>query len=135
MTVDLTPLLIAAIYALVPIVITFVANVAFKAIQPELVKYLGEKNAAVFQDRVNQVLQAGIGFAVQKGADAVSQHGGITFQSKNLLVDMAVNYAVKHAPDLMSQAGDVTEKVLARFDSHPAVQGLIAATAPVPAAA
>ena len=135
MNVDVTPLLVAAITSLVPIVLTFAASQAYKAVKPELLKYLGERNAAIFQDRVNQVLGAAIGFAVQRGADAVSQHGGKTIQSKNLLDDMPVNYAVKHAPELMSQAGDVTEKVLARFDAHPAVQGLIAATSPAPAAA
>ena len=87
-------------------------------------KYLGEKNAASIQERVNQVLNAAIGFATQKGSDLVAQHGAITVPVKNVLVGMAVDYATHHAPDLMSQAGDVFDKVLARFDTHPAVQGL-----------
>ena len=46
------------------------------------------------------------------------------------MVDMAVQYATKHAPDLVNEAGEVVEKVLARFDAHPAVQGLIVAAQP-----
>ena len=71
MTVDVTSVIVAAIYTLVPIILGFVANLLFKTAWPTIQKYLGEKNAAVFQDRVNQVLNAGIGFAVQKAAEAV----------------------------------------------------------------
>lgn len=123
-TVDVTPLLVAAIYALVPIVITFAASFAWKAVQPMIVKYLGEKTAGEIQARLDHVLSAAIGFAVQDAAAAVSAHGGITFDTRNLMVEGAVKYATDHAPDLMRDVGNVTEKVLARFDTHPAVQGL-----------
>ena len=124
MTVDLAPLALAAVNQLGPIILAGVASLGFKAIFPEVQKYLGEKNAAIFQDRVNQVLNAGIGFAVQKSDGVIAQHGALTVPVKNVMVGWAVEYATKHAPDLMEQAGDVVEKVLARFDTHPAVQGL-----------
>ena len=135
MTVDVTPIIVAAITSLVPIVLGFLANVIWKQIKPEAVRYLGEKNAAIFQERVDHVLNAGIGYAVQQGVAAVTARGGITLDTRNLMVDMAVKYAAKHAPDLMAEAGDVVEKVLARFDTHPAVQGLIVATTPAGAPA
>ena len=134
MTVDLTALVLAAINQLAPVLIAGLASLAFKAAWPTVTKYLGEQNAATFQDRVNQVLNAAIGFAVQKGSDSVLRDGAITFQTKNLMVEWAVSYATKHAPDLMTEAGEVVEKVLARFDTHPAVQGL-AYSAQQPAAA
>ncbi|MCW6508196.1 hypothetical protein M8523_09195 [Hyphomicrobiales bacterium BP6-180914] len=131
MTVDLTAFALAAINQLGPIVLTGVASLLFKAVWPEIVKFLGEKNAATFQARVNEVLNAAIGFAVQKGGALVTSHGALTIDVKNVLVGMAVDYASKHAPDLMTQAGDIVEKVLARFDTHPSVQGLIYATQPL----
>ena len=124
-TVDITPLLVAAIYALVPILMTFLASLAWKEVRPYAVRYLGEKAAADMQARLDRVLSAAIGFAVQDAAAAVSAHGGITFETRNLMVDTAVRYASDHAPDLMRDVGAVTEKVLARFDTHPAVQGLV----------
>ena len=130
MTVDVTPLLVAAIYALVPILFTFAANLAWKGVQPALVRYLGQKDAALLQERVNQVLSAGIGFAVQEAAATVTAHGAVTVDTRNWMVGAAVKYATAHAPDLMTEAGNVTQKVLARFDTHPAVQGLVAATLP-----
>ncbi len=135
MTVDLTALILAAINHLGPVIITGVASLGFKLAWPTIVKYLGEQNATSFQARVDQVLNAAIGFATQKGADLVAQHGAITLPVKNVLVGSAVDYATHHAPDLMSEAGDVVEKVLARFDSHPAVQGLAYAVQAQPAPA
>lgn len=134
-TVNVTPLLVSAIYALVPIIVTFVANLAWKSIAPTIVSYLGQKDATLVQERVNQVLSAGIGFAVQKGAEQVQANGGITMDCRNLMVEWAVKYATDHAPDLMADVGKVVEKVCARFDTHPAVQGLMAAVAPLPLAA
>ena len=123
--VDVTPLLVAAIYALVPIVMTALASIGWKDAKPYVVKYLGEKTAGEIQTRLDRVLSAAIGFAVQNAAAAVSAHGGITFETRNFMVETAVKYASDHAPELMSDVGNVTEKVLARFDTHPAVQGLV----------
>ena len=125
-TVNVTPLLVAAIYAIVPIVLTFLASIAWKEVRPFVVKYLGEAAAEKLQARLDRVLSAAIGFAVQEAATAVSGHGGITFETRNMMVEAAVKYATDHAPDLIRDVGGVTEKVLARFDTHPAVQGLIA---------
>ena len=125
-TVNVTPLLVAAIYALVPIVLTFAASLAWKEVRPFVVKYLGESTAEKLQSRLDKVLSAAIGYAVQESAAAVTSHGGITFDTRNLMVEAAVKYATDNAPDLMREVGGVTQKVLARFDAHPAVQGLIA---------
>lgn len=130
MTVDLTPVVLAFINQLAPIVLIGLASLGYKALSPKINQFLGEKNAAIFQDRVNQVLNAAIGFAVHEGMALATEHGAITVPVKNVLVGMAVEYATKHAPDLMTEAGDVVEKVLARFDTHPAVQGLSYAVQP-----
>ena len=125
MTVDVTPLIVAAIQSIAPIVLLFLAHLAYEKAWPILSRYIGQKDAAILQDRVDRVLKAGIGFAVQKAAGTVQDHGAITVDTKSWMVGMAVQYATSHAPDLMAEAGQVTDKVLARFDTHPAVQGLL----------
>ncbi len=92
---------------------------------PTLEHYLGEKNALLLQQRVDHLLNQGIGFAAQKAVTQVRANGGISFDTRNIMVDWAVKYATDHAPDLATSAGNLTEKVLARFDTHPAVQGLV----------
>lgn len=123
--IDISALLVAAIYSLVPIVLGFMFRFAWAEVSPYAVRYLGQRNAEILQGRVDAVLQASIGYAVQHGASYVQGKGPIPVDTKNWMVGLAVNYAVQHAPDLMQEAGNVTEKVLARFDTHSAVQGLV----------
>lgn len=130
MNVDVTALVVAAINQLEPMILIGLASLGYKALSPSIQKFLGEKNAAIFQDRVNHVLNVAIGFAVQKSDGLVAEHGALTVPVKNVMVGWAAEYAMKHAPDLMEEAGDVVEKVLARFDTHPAVQGLVYAAQP-----
>lgn len=128
--IDISALLVAAIYSLVPIVLGFTFRFAWAEVSPYAIRYLGQKNYEILQGRVDAVLQSGIGYAVQHGAEYVSKQGPIPVETKNWMVGLAVNYAVQHAPDLMQEAGNVTEKVLARFDTHPAVQALVTPGAP-----
>lgn len=123
--IDISGLIIAAVYSLFPVVLGFLGRAAWKELSPFAIRYLGEQNAMIFQGRVDSVLSAAIGFAVQHGAEYVKSKGPIPVDTKSWMVEMAVNYATSHAGDLMAEAGNVTEKVLARFDTHPAVQGLV----------
>lgn len=124
MNVDVTPIMVAMVYALVPTLAVFAANLAWRHLYPELVKYLGEKNAASLQARVNELLHKAIGFGVDKAVTALQSGGGISIDPKGFVVRMALQYATSHATDLALQAGDLEEKILARFAEHPAVQQL-----------
>ncbi len=133
MQVDLTPLLVAMVSTLLPATILFAANLAWGQLRPEIVKFLGEKNAAALQGRVNELLHHAIAFGVAQVEDEI-RRGGATVDVKSFVVRMALQYATSHANDLARQAGDIegqlAEKILARYASHPAVQQLYA---PAPA--
>jgi hypothetical protein len=132
-TLDLTPLLLALEGILVPIVLGFIVNMVWKEVQPFVVKYLGAKNALILQDRFSALATHAIGYAVQAGGDRITRDGGITVDTRNIMVNWATQYANDHAADLAQDAGNVAEKMLARFDTHPAVQGLL--LPPIPEAA
>lgn len=135
--IDITNLLVLVLKAVVPAALLWMAHIAWAFLAPHLVTYLGEKNMLVFQQRFDLAADKAIGFAVAQGAKRLTAGAPITIDNQNWMVSLAVNYLVQHAPDMATQAGELTEKILARFDSHPAVQGLIGNTPPgdVPATA
>lgn len=128
MNVDLTPILAALVPVLLPTLVVFLANLGFRKVWPELVKYLGEKNAASFQARVNEVLNRAIGFGVDKALAEIQAHPA-SVDVKSFVVRVALEYATSHANELAVQAGQLEEKILARFASHPDVQQLYAPAA------
>ena len=130
-TLDFTPILLALEGIIVPIVLGWVVNQAWKEVQPYLVKYLGAKNAMILQERFSKLADHAIAYAVQAGGDRIARDGGITVGTRNIMVDWAVGYANDHAADLSQDAGMVTEKMMARFDTHPAVKGLLLPPIPI----
>ena len=104
-TVNVTPLLLALEGILVPIVLGFIVNMAWKEVQPYVVKYLGAKNALILQDRFSALATHAIGYAVQAGGDRIARDGGITIDTRNIMVSWATQYASDHAADLAQDAG------------------------------
>lgn len=123
--IDITNLLVLTEHAVLPVVLLWMVRQAWAFIAPHLATYLGEKNMLAFQQRFDLVADKAIGHAVSEGAQHLLAGKPITVESQNWMVGVAVNYIVQHAPDMATQAGDLAQKILARFDVHPAVQGLI----------
>ena len=123
--VDLTSLITSLILACGPVVLGWVVHNVWIQIRPILARYMDERTLAAFQARFDAVAHQAIAFAVQKGADRVTAGQPITLDIKNWLAGEAVEYVTRNAPDTAAQAGQVLEKVLARFDLHPAVQALV----------
>lgn len=131
-SIDVTSLIVALEHAIGPVVLAFVVRFAWTEVSPFLTKYLGEKNMLAFQQRFDIVADKAIGYAVNEGSKKLTTGAPITVHDQGWMVDMAVNYLVSHAPEMAEQAGELSQKILARFDSHPAVQGLIGAPPPAP---
>lgn len=83
-------------------------------------KYLDQKTAALLAQNVDGVLQKAISFGSSQALAYVGSkdlHANVD----GWIAGYAVEYANGHAPQLMKQAGDVTQKVIARLAEHPDV--------------
>ena len=127
-TIDFTPLLVA-VFSTVGLVVLrglghFAVNEAVKLLTP----YVGEKEALVVQQRVNELLDKGVSYAMLEGKALIEQHG-LTVDVQNWLAARVAQYAVDHAPDLAVKAGGLADKGLARLLPHPEVKAAVAAHA------
>ncbi len=129
-SVNITPILVALVWSLGPIIGAFVVRNAIALLMPLLKPYMDEKTLEAFQARFNHIANQGIAWAVQQGAARVEAGKPITVDVKNWMAGQAVEYVARNAPNTAAQAGDVLEKVLARFDLHPAVQALVSPAPP-----
>ena len=147
---DLSPVINEAISdVLVPIFYAVVPVVGAVIVMP-LRRFLDQKAGDLLASRVDDLLDKAIAFAAKQGeAWVADQHFHV--EVDNWLVNIAVDYAVSHAPSLLKQAGALAsskagdlvkqkaadllkQKVTARLD-HPAVAALKALAPPAPVAA
>lgn len=118
--VDFSPLVSAGItYFIVPLLgaaSTWFVTVVGRASK----KYLDQKTAALLAQNVDGVLQKAISYG---SAQAMNYVGSKDLHANvdGWIASYAAEYANSHAPQLMKQAGDVTQKVVARLAEHPDV--------------
>lgn len=139
-SIDFAPIVDAGLsYIVVPLLtalalwIVTQAGILLTKLSARYPAFIDQKTAAALATNVDGVLQKAIAWGVteaQRQINARDLHANV----EGWVASYAADYAVKHAPDLMQQAGNVGEKIFARLVDHPAVQELKAqvdAVAPV----
>lgn len=126
--IDFAPLVSAGVeYLVVPVLsslaiwIVAQAGVLLKRVTDRYPAYLDQKTAATLASNVNGVLDKAIAFGATQAGSLIGR-SDLRANVDGWIASYAAEYAVKHAPDLMKQAGDVTQKIVARLADHPAVQ-------------
>ena len=131
--VDLTPLVMMLMDALVIPLILFAVHMAVAKLGQTLEPYLGQGRELALQKRVNELFDKGIGDAALKYLPELQAHG-LTIDVGNWMAAHAVDYFVAHAPDLTEQVktfeGSLEAKATARLLAHPAVHAALALPAP-----
>lgn len=125
--VDFAPLVSAGIeYLIVPVLsslaIWVVAQVGvlMTRLANRYPAYLDQKTAATLASNVNGVLDKAIAFGASQASGLIGR-SDLKSNVDGWVASYAAEYAVKHAPDLMKQAGDISQKIVARLAEHPAV--------------
>ena len=133
--VDLTPLVMMLMDALVIPLIMFAVHLSTAKLGEKLEPYLGHERELALQKRVNELLDKGVGSAAMKYLPELQAHG-LTVDTGSWLAAHAVDYFVAHAPELVPQVktfeGSLEEKAKARILAHPAVHAALALPATVP---
>ena len=86
-------------------------------------KYLDQKTSNLLAQNVDGVLQKAISFGAAQ-AQAYVGDRSLHTNVDGWIASYAAKYAVDHAPDLMKQAGDIGQKIIARLGDHPDVNAL-----------
>ena len=128
--IDFAPLASAAVtYLVVPLLgalatwIVGEAALLLRRVAARYPAYLDQKTSELLAANVNGVLDKAIAFAATQAHAQIGRADPAVFRASvdGWIASWAADYAVKHAPDLMKQAGDVVEKIVARIGDHPAV--------------
>ena len=138
--VDFAPLVSAGVeYFAVPLLTAGAAWLA-GVVGMASKRYLDQKTSSVFAANVDAVLQKAISYGATQ-AEAYIGDKNLHTNVNGWIASYAADYAVAHAPELMKQAGDITQKITARLSDHAGVAALkaqigdgAAATAPTPVA-
>lgn len=83
-------------------------------------KYLDQKTASLLAQNVDGVLNRAISYAAAQAATYIGRED-FHLNVDGWIASYAATYANSHAPQLMKQAGDVTQKIVARLAEHPDV--------------
>ena len=138
--VDLTPVVMIVMTALVIPLIQFACHTAVAVVGKKLEPYLGPQRDLAIQQHANELFDKAIGDAALHYLPELQAHG-LTVDVGNALAAHAVGYFVSNAPDLAdrvkSYEGSLEDMARARLLAHPAVaaSGALGVAQPMPAAA
>lgn len=122
--VDLTPVVMLLMTALVIPLVQFAAHTVVGKAEAMLEPYLGPQRALAVQRHANELFDKAIGDAALHYLPELQAHG-VSVDVGNALAAHAVGYFVANAPDLAdrvkSYEGNLEDMARARLLAHPAV--------------
>jgi hypothetical protein len=120
----LAPAVNSALSFLTPFILVAVPTVIGWLV-PKLGKLLHVKIDAAVADQLDRGIEHAIAFGVQHTSKDIAAHG-LTVDVKNATIAAAIRYAFATIPAVLAHFGitspeQLVDRVLARFDRHPAV--------------